>query len=67
MKKRISIGWKTKVAQKRSTFSITINKAVAVGSALQKGQELYCYLSEDDYGRPIVIIYLDGKPKNTYK
>lgn len=61
MKKRfLNIGWKAKVAQKRSTFSISINKAVVVGAGLFKGQELYCYLAEEK-GRPIAIVYLDGK------
>ncbi|MDO8563618.1 MAG: hypothetical protein Q7R87_01275 [Nanoarchaeota archaeon] len=66
-KKFINIGWKSKLMQKRSTFSITINKVVAVGSDLQKGQEIYCYLAEDEKKRPIMIAYLDGKPKNTHK
>jgi hypothetical protein len=62
VKKYFKIGWKSKISQKRATFSISINKAVAVGSNLVKGKELYCYLSEDKDERPIVIVYLDGKP-----
>lgn len=65
MKKRlVNIGWKAKVAQKRATFSISINKAVAIGSNLEKGQTLYCYLAEDESKRPIIVIYLDGKKRS---
>lgn len=58
------MGWQTKVAQKRATFSISINKLVATGACLEKGQMLYCYLAEDEQKRPIIIIYLDGKKRN---
>ena len=47
--------------QKRSTFSISINKMVSIGCNLEKGQELYCYLAEDKKHRPMMIVYLDGK------
>lgn len=57
------IGWKSKVSQKRATFSVSINKLVATGCCLQKGQELYCYLAVDDDNNPIAVIYLDGKEK----
>ncbi len=64
MKKRfLHIGWKSKVAQKRATYSISISKTVAVGCGLIKGQELYCYLAEDEVKRPIMIVYLDGKDR----
>lgn len=58
-----SIGWKSKITQKRATFSISINKLVATGCGLEKGQILYCYLGEDYDKRPIMIAYLDGKEK----
>lgn len=58
-----NMGWKTKVSQKRATLSISINKLVAIGSCLDKGQELYCYLAEDEHKRPVMIAYLDGKEK----
>lgn len=60
-KRFLGIGWKSKVALKRATYSISINKLVAEGNCLEKGQELYCYLAEDEEKRPIIIIYLDGK------
>lgn len=49
--------------QKRATFSISINKLVATGCFLEKGQSLYCYLAEDGDKRPIMLVYLDGKKK----
>lgn len=61
-----NIGWKSKVMQKRVTLSISINKLVATGCSLEKGQTLYCYLAEDENKRPIMISYLDGKEKTIY-
>jgi len=58
-----NLGWKSKIMQKRATFSISINKLVALGSCLEKGQELHCYLAEDKEKRPIIVIYLDGKKR----
>ena len=63
--KFLNVGWKSKVMQKRATFSISISKVVAVGSALAKGQTLYCYLAEDTTKRPLMIVYFDGKPRRT--
>ncbi|MEK6850179.1 MAG: hypothetical protein AABX85_01240 [Nanoarchaeota archaeon] len=64
MKKRfLHLGWKSKVSQKRATFSISINKIVAVGCNLFKGKELFCYLAEDIKKRPLMMVYLDGKSK----
>jgi len=59
-----NIGWKSKISQKRSTFSISINKLVALGCGLQKGQELSCYLALDENKRPVMIAYLDSKEKS---
>jgi len=56
-----NIGWKSKVAQKRATLSISISKIVAIGCGLEKGQSLYCYLAKDKEERPLLLVYLDGK------
>lgn len=58
-----NFGWKTALQQKRGTSKITINKYVAIGAGLEKGQHLYCYLAKDRSDRPIVIVYLDGKAR----
>jgi len=57
------IGWKSKLAQKRATFSISINKLVITGNSLEKGRKLYSYLAKDDENRPIIITYIDGAEK----
>ncbi|MFH1275819.1 MAG: hypothetical protein ABIH82_01800 [Candidatus Woesearchaeota archaeon] len=62
-----NIGWTSKVAQKRSTFSVSINKLVALGNMLEKGEALYSYLAKDEDNRPIMITYLDSKPKKKCK
>ena len=58
-----TFGWKTYLQQRGGTSKITINKAVAVGAGLEKGQFLYCYLAKDREERPIVVVYLDGRPR----
>lgn len=55
------LGWKSKIALKRATYSISINKLVAEGNCLEKGKGLYSYLAEDEKGRKIIITYLNGK------
>jgi len=59
-----NIGWKSKISQKRATLSISINKLVAVGCSLEKGQTLYSYLAEDKDKRPIMVVYLDCRKIN---
>jgi hypothetical protein len=58
-----NIGWKSKITQKRATYSISINKLVANGCQLEKGQILYCYLAEDSRKRPVMVVYLDCQKK----
>lgn len=55
-----NMGWKSKIMQKRATFSISINKLVATGSYLKKKQALYSYLAVDENKRTVIITYLDG-------
>jgi len=59
-----NIGWKSKVTQKRATLSISINKIVAIGCGLEKGQSLFCYLAKDKDERPLVVVYLDGEGRS---
>lgn len=62
-KKFLGIGWKSKIILKRSTCYISINKLVADGCCLEKGDEVYSYLAEDEKGRKIIIMYPDGKKR----
>ena len=59
----LGMGWKSKIILKRVTAYISINKIIVDGCDLEKGQELYSYLAEDNKGRKIIITYLDGKKK----
>ncbi len=61
--KLLGIGWKSKVSLKRATFSISVNKLVAEGCTIEKGEDLYSYLAEDEKGRKIIITYTDGKKR----
>lgn len=58
-----NVGWKSKIAKKRATYSISINKLVAIGANLEKGNTLYSYLAEDENKRVIIVTYLDGKKR----
>ena len=62
-----SFGWKTYLQKKRGTSKITINKIIATGVGLEKGQPLYCYLARDSKGRQFIMTYLDGKPRDSEK
>jgi hypothetical protein len=62
--KFLGLGWKSKVLLKRATVYISINKLVALGCSLEKGEVLYSYLAEDEKGRKVIITYLEGKKKN---
>ncbi len=62
--KFLGMGWKTKISLKRATYSISINKLIAEGNCLEKGEELHSYIAEDEKERKIIITYLDGKKKN---
>jgi hypothetical protein len=57
------IGWKSKIVQKRATFSVSINKLVVTGCCLEKGQQLFCYFAKDRNKRPMMVVYLDGRDK----
>jgi len=59
--KLLGIGWKSKIALKRATIYISINKLVAVGCDLEKGDVLYSYLAEDSKGKKVIVTYLDGQ------
>lgn len=59
-----TFGWKTYLQNRRGTAKITINRNVAIGAGLEGGEFLYCYLAKDREGRPMVVVYLDGKPRS---
>lgn len=65
--KLLGIGWKSKALLKRATIYLSINKLVAVGCSLEKGQVVYSYLAEDERGRKIIVTYLDEKRREKNK
>jgi hypothetical protein len=62
--KFIGIGWKNRIILKRATAYISINKLVVDGCTLEKGDMLYSYLADDEFGRKIIITYLDGRKQD---
>lgn len=65
--KLLGIGWKSKVIFKRATAYISINKLIVNGCNLEKGDELYSYLTEDNNSRKIIITYLDSEKQTNLK
>ncbi len=63
----LGIGWKCKVIFKRATAYISINKLVAEGCELEKGNEIHSYLAEDEKKRKILVAYLDGGKAKCFK
>jgi len=63
---QVFLGWKTKVEKKRLSFKLTVNKYVAVGCGLCRGQEIFGYYTTID-GRPVAFYFLDGKERNNGK
>lgn len=61
-----NLGWKSKLAQKRATLSISINKTIVLGCCLKKGQTLYSYIAQDENGRAVIVTYVDGKERFKY-
>ena len=60
------LGYKTKVQRRGYSFAIGINKLLALGNNLNKGNELYVYSGHDDFGRSMLLIYLDRFPRNNH-
>ncbi len=58
------LGYKTKVQRRGYSYFLSINKLVALGNSIDKGKELFAYVGQDTFGRNMLVIYLDGFPKN---
>ena len=56
-------GWTSSIQKsKKGTTRITINKNVSIAASLKAGQRLYSYVGKEE-GRPIMVTFLDGKPR----
>ena len=57
------IGWKSLLQIRGGTSRILVLKTVVRGLCLERGQPIYSYVGEDAQGRPVMVSYLDGKPR----
>ena len=60
------LGWNVKLRQRRYSYIITVAKELVLGNGLKQGDQLYSYLIHND-GRNALLIYLDGKERDTPK
>ena len=56
------IGWRFRLQQKRANYFLTLAKEIVIGNALQRGDEIRCYLVDCD-GRKALLVFLDGKER----
>jgi hypothetical protein len=57
------IGWRCLLNVKHGTSRILILKTVVNGLCMEKGMPIHSYVGEDPDHRPVMISYLDGKPR----
>ena len=60
------LGYKPKVQRKGYSYFLSVNKLIALGNNLEKGNELFAYLGEDGIGRSMLLVYLDGEPRTNH-
>ena len=58
-----SIGWKSLLQKRGGTSRILVLKSVVRGLCLERGMPIYSYVGEDRDGRPVMVSYLDGRPR----
>ena len=58
-----AIGWKSLLQQKGGTSKILVLKTVVRGLCLERGMPIYSYIGEDSESRPVMVSYLDAKPR----
>lgn len=58
------IGWKARVLRRKTSHFVCINSTVVYAMGIKPQQLLYCYLEEDQEGRPIMRVYLDGESRD---
>jgi len=60
------LGYTTKVQRRGYSYFLALNKLLALGHNINKGKELYAYLAQDTLGRGMLVVYLDGEPRNNH-
>ena len=58
-----AVGWKCLLQKRAGTSRILVLKSVVRGLCLERGMPIYSYVGEDSEGRPVMVSYLDGKPR----
>lgn len=58
-----SIGWKSLLQLRAGTSKILVPRAVVRGLCLEREMPIYSYVGVDCRGRPVMVSYLDGKPR----
>lgn len=58
------LGYKTRVQRRGYSFFVALNKLIALGNNINKGKQLYAYVGRDTLGRNMLVVYLDGFPRN---
>lgn len=56
-------GWISRIIKKKNTYFISIHKPLVIGGCLKKGEKVFSYYGEDGEFRPVMITYLDGRPR----
>ncbi|MBI2661682.1 hypothetical protein HYX09_05470 [Candidatus Woesearchaeota archaeon] len=58
-----ALGWKALLQTRRGTSKILVLKSVVRGLCLERGMPVHSYVGRDPAGRPVMLSYLDGKPR----
>ena len=61
-----NLGYKPVIQRKGYSYFLSVNKLIAIGNNLEKGQKLYADLGEDKLGRSLLVVYLDGEPRTNH-
>lgn len=58
-----SIMWRTLLQKRSGTSRMLILKNVVEGLALERGHPIHSYIGHDEKGRPVIVSFMDGKPR----
>jgi hypothetical protein len=58
------VGWQSKVQYNKGTFFVSVNKNIARGLGLSKGDILKSYLAKDSDDKLVIVSVLEKENKN---
>jgi hypothetical protein len=58
------VGWQSKVQYNKGTFFVSVNKNIARGLGLSKGDILKSYLAKDSNDKLVIVSVLEKENKN---